>query len=312
MREVSAKVSGGAVCLCCDSNFLPIALFLADQIDRAVPDRDYDICICSAEPLRLPDGFADRRFRVVQIDPDPEYLSFAVGSVSHATYLRLWITDALADDYSRILYLDSDMFLEAGDPGELLGIDLGGRPIGAVRDMQQWRKPDKLVSEFAALGLGPLPYFNAGLMLIDTALYQSEKITERALALAQSNPGITHHLDQSLLNGVLRGGFAQISPVWNWQWVGSRPFLGNLVPLRIVHFVGHDKPWNDRKGTMPLRYRVQYERFLSRHFPDCPLWKPAMAPTTRKLAQMVYQSVRSYPALRRLIAQFPDPLRTIQ
>ena len=312
---MQATAGGGrrqAICLCCDETFLPVALFLACQIDDAAPGRGYDICLCSDTPLHLPAPFSDRGFRVVRLDPGAAYATLQAGRMALSTYLRLWLVDAVGDDYDRILYLDSDMFLLAGDPGDLFAVDLGGRAIGAVRDMQQWSDPSRLVSEFRVLGLGALPYFNAGLMLIDTAAFRAQDLRNRALALAEAHPGAVHHHDQSLLNGVLRGGFAELSPVWNWQWVGKRSLFTDWADVRIVHFVGHEKPWNDPASPLPSRYRQAYAAFLGRHFPGFALPQPTRPGRSAQAARLIKtlgQHALSYRAFRRLIRRFPDPGR---
>jgi len=308
--QAAAKREGRqAICLCCDDAFLPIALFLACQIDAAAPGRRYDICLCADTGLSLPAAFADRRFRLVRLKPGDDYASLQTGRMARSTYLRLWLVDALGNDYDRLLYLDSDMYLTSGDPGDLFRVALAGRAIGAVRDMQQWSNPTKLVSEFAALGLPALPYFNAGLMLIDPAAFRAQDLCGRALALAEAHPGAVHHHDQSLLNGVLRGDFAELSPVWNWQWVGKRPLFTNWADVRLVHFVGHEKPWNDLNDAIPAQYRQAYADFLGQHFPGSALMQSSRrrrASPVVRIAKSLGQHALSYVAFRRLLRRFPD------
>ncbi len=306
MQRVSRR---HAICLCCDAAYFPLALFLACQIDRAAPGRDYDICLCSDSALFLPPAFRDRGFRLVTLDPGEDYGALHNRNLARSTYLRLWLVTALGDDYGHILYIDSDMYLEAGDPGDLFQVDLEGRVLGAIRDMQQWSKPDRHVAEFAALGLPALPYFNAGLMLIDTERFRDENILVRTLDLARDQPEVLYHHDQSLLNGVLRGNFAELSPVWNWQWVGKRGLFSHWADVRLVHFVGHDKPWNDRTGTLAPRYRSHYAAFLGDHFPEAGLLQPTAQPGalhTARFVKTIGQHVLSYAAFRRMIARFPD------
>jgi hypothetical protein len=315
VRRVQAAVGSKrrqAICLCCDEAFLPVALFLACQIDKAVPGRDYDICLCSDVAISLPADFAARGFRLVRLTPPPASAALPSGRLAHSTYLRLWLADALGGDYDRLLYLDSDMFLLSGDPGDLFDVDLGGTPIGAVRDMQQWSDPLRHVGEFAALGLPALPYFNAGLMLIDTRLFLEHDLCGRALTLAQDHPQAVWHHDQSLLNGVLRGAFAELSPVWNWQWVGKRALFTDWAEVRLVHFVGHGKPWNEVSDRLPHRYRDAYVAFLNQHFPGCDLLRDSRSEGRGTLAGRIVtlgQHALSYRAFRRLIRRFPDPGR---
>ena len=53
-RETPRK----ALVYCADQTVLPFALFSAQNAALHAPDRDYDILICSLDPLDIPDGFA--------------------------------------------------------------------------------------------------------------------------------------------------------------------------------------------------------------------------------------------------------------
>ncbi len=47
-----------------------------------------------------------------------------------SVYLRLALPAAFAGQYRRLLYYDSDIFVQSGDLAALLGIDLGGNALG--------------------------------------------------------------------------------------------------------------------------------------------------------------------------------------
>ena len=257
-----------AVAFACDGNYLKYALFAAMQLAALAPERDFDICICSTEALAPPAGALEGlRFCQVRIDA-----SFAGLNLdrrrTEATYLRLALPEAFAAEYRRLLYLDSDVFLQGGDFSALLDLDLGPHAIAAVRDNSQWRTPGRRIDSFAKMGLPATPYFNAGVLLIDVAAYNSRAIRDNAFAFARAHPGKLIHMDQDMLNGAVMGAWAELSPVWNWQYTWASRLFEAMVGANVVHFIGRKKPWNHIEGELPLRFRHTYRDFLAAHFPD--------------------------------------------
>ncbi len=301
-----------AIALCCDAAFLPYAAFLADQIANEHPDRDFDILIASANPLVLPGALKDKGVRFLPLDPGPALEGLRIRHLPPSTYLRLWLADALADRYARVLYLDADMFLGGGDLGALLRADMKGRPLAAVRDMQQWLRPAKHIRDFRIAGLPAAPYFNGGLELFDTRFFRREDLLDRCLTFAAAKPeALTHH-DQSLLNCVLHGNWTELSPLWNWQWAGKRPIWGLTEPIRLAHHAGVTKPWSDPRGLCPPRYLMAMAPFLARHFPDAPRG-PISPPALRGggFLSAAAEHVLIAPRIRRYVDRFETPLHTI-
>ena len=300
-----------AVVLCCDRTFLPFAAHLANQIARQ--GGGFDICICSDETLALPESLAHLPVRMVHLPPDDAYLRLdSAGDLPRSTYLRLWAAERLSGEYRRLLYLDSDIWLEegAGLPA-LLALDLGGRPLAAVRDALQWRRPERLAGEFAALGWGPLPYFNAGVLLIDGPGWAGRGVLTAAIEFAAREPQAMTQRDQSQLNALFRGAWAELHPCWNWQWAATRPLWDSIAQVRLAHFGGTRKPWRDPDGLCPPRYRAGYSAFFDAHFPELRLPPPPSLPALRRrgeVAAMAAKVVRDLPAVNRYLDRFAGPL----
>ena len=301
-----------AVALACDAAFLPYAAFLTHQIAVAHPGRGFDICIASADDLALPPVLTQTGVRFVRLVPEG-LDRLRLRHLPPSTYLRLWLPEAMGDTYRRILYLDADMAFEGGDLGELLDIDMRGRPLAAVRDMQQWLRPAKHIRDFRAASLPAAPYFNGGLELFDTALFRGKEILPRSLAFADANPEALNHHDQSILNAVLHRDWTEISPLWNWQWAGKRPFWGLTESIRIAHYAGVTKPWSDPRGLCPPRYRLAMEPWLARHFPDWTAGRIA-PPALRHAGGFLWPALEHLligPRMRRYIDRFETPLTTL-
>lgn len=304
-----------AVAICCDKNYLPISCFLADQIANQTPHAPFDILICSAEALEIPNDLKAKGVKFLHLSAGPGLDQQKSSHLPVSTYLRLWLPDLLGDTYEKILYLDSDMVLEGGELAELFAINMQGRAVAAVRDMQQWLRPDKHIRDFRHAGLGPAPYFNGGLELFDTQKYRKEGLLNTCLRIATDHPAAIFHHDQSLLNIALHSNWTELSPVWNWQWSSKRPLFGLTVPLRISHFAGAVKPWSDSKGICPPRYMTALRPYLNRYFPNCGLLRGEIVPprnhNRRHFLTSTLEHLLISPRINAYQSRFENPLQSI-
>ena len=257
-----------AIVFCVDAAYLPFALHLAAQIHFHEPHRDYDFVLVSDTELNIPPSLDYLKVKTYPALRDKAYDNLQPLHLPRSTYLRLWAPLLLSQDYERILYLDSDMTAEGGGFSKLLRIDLKGNVLAAVRDVQQWYRPQRQVAEFRLAERPLRRYFNAGLMLIDVDQYSREDVLGRSLHIAKHHPQWMHHHDQSLLNLVLDGNWTELSPIWNWQWPLKYPLFGDWLDIRLNHFIGGDKPWNDINGHAPSRHYNSYKSFFEAHFPN--------------------------------------------
>ena len=76
--------------------------------------------------------------------------------------------------------------------------------------------------------------------------------------------------DQNLLNGTLRGDWAELSPVWNWQYTRSTMLFEAMEDAHVVHFINPKKPWSHVGGQLPPRFRAACRAFLAAHYPERP------------------------------------------
>ena len=265
--------SDKAIVFACDGNYAPFALFAAAQIDRLAPGRDFDICLCSMEPSVPVPSLAGTGVRHCRIDTGGVFRAMKLDARrTEASYLRLALPAAFAGAYRRLLYLDADVFIQGGDFSRLLDLDLGGAAVAAVRDNSQWRTPGRRPDSFRRLGLpASVPYFNSGVLLIDTAAFGAARVLERCLAFAAEHPPERIGLDQDLVNAVLRGDWAELSPVWNWQYTWASRLTEAMEGAHVVHFIGPKKPWRHDGGELPPRFRAAYRAFFATHFPDAPI-----------------------------------------
>ena len=300
-----------AVVMACDAGFQPFAMALAISIAAHHQDRDFDICLASQDAAALPPGLRDAGVRQLQLPVNP----FAGGPHEDrhgaAAWARLLLPDALAGEYDRLLYLDSDILCAGPGIGRLLRADLAGCWLGAVRDNQQWRSPRRHVSEFRAMGLPALPYFNSGVLLIDVAGWRAAEVTGQALRLFSGRGAVLTRHDQSALNLIAAGRWAEMSPVWNWQYTWATRFFADLAEPRLVHFIGPGKPWKERGRALPARFRAPYAA-LAGHWPDradLAAVDGAAAAWPDDLARILVKHAWSARRMGAYLARFDDPFR---
>ena len=189
--------------------------------------------------------------------------------VSFSAYSRLFLPDLVGDEFDRIVYLDGDT-LVVSSLMPLREMDLAGKPFAVGYDCI-CNKYKKLI------GLKPdAPYFNSGVLAIDTAEWRRRRCAERVFKYMER---VRHDLmfgDQDYFALVLADDAAILPPEYNFlthfQMFKSRDAVlrATGIPARawydeeqyaaaqrrpaIHHFLGHTlgRPWY-RESLNPLR-----------------------------------------------------------
>lgn len=300
-----------AIVLCCDQNYLPYALNAASQINALHPTREFDICVCYGErAVSIPNSLEHLDIRLCHFETGTLFDGLRLDKgKSHDVYLRLALPEVFAADYDRILYMDSDIFVQGGDFHALLQLEFDTHPIAAVRDNSQWRSPNRRPRQFKVLGLPSARYFNAGVILMDVARYNAQGLLQRCVDLGRAHADQMIRHDQNLYNAVLQGAWAEISPMWNWQFTWSSRLFASIYEPHVVHFIGSAKPWNDPLGQLSARYARDMRRFAERHFHDFQ-WpedpQPRLAPDSLKMRKTLLKHLTSGHRMARYMARFPN------
>lgn len=257
-----------AVYFCTDDRYMPYTLFLAHQIAAAHPARNFDLCLVTSGPLTAHPLHDDLNIRLCQIDVGALQNAALVGArIGFAAYLRVFMPQIWTADYDRLLYLDGDIFFQRGDIAALLGADLHGAPIGAVLDTKQWHKPHRPARDITALGLPSAPYFNSGVLLIDVAQFNADQVGSQITALIAARGHDLQWHDQTALNAVLGGNWAQMPVQWNYQYSHKTMLLAAQFDVCLFHFIGRRKPFYRAYGGFPAHFVQPYREFLAQHFP---------------------------------------------
>lgn len=297
-----------AVIVACDANYLPYAATPA--LAMAAAGHAHDVLIGGPEPVALPPVLTAAGIGHVAARDDALLDALPLDARrTLATYMELFLGNALRGHYRRILVIDADILYERGDPARLLSADMLGRAVAAVRDNRQWRTPNRKTHEFQKLGEPAHPYFNAGVVMIDTEAFATRDLPSRAADFARRHlAGLGR--DQALMNGILKGDWAEISPLWNWQFTSASAHLTSMADPCLIHFIGTRKPWLDgAKGVVPMRMRDAFGQVLARHFPDAPQVSQSSRrhwPEAGALRAALFRQWRAAGPMIRYLNRFPD------
>lgn len=153
--------------------------------------------------------------------------------INHMTFARYFIPQFVVED--KALYLDSDLIVTK-DLTELFELDLEDNYVAASKSC-------------FGLGIG----FNAGVLVINNALWKREKITDVLVETTNKEHQNVNEGDQSILNMVFKGRVHLLENTYNFQIgfdqgaaeQGHRYLFDILLsPLpAILHFISSDKPW---------------------------------------------------------------------
>src|SRR5579872_1858358 len=235
----------------------------------------------------------------------------AEGRFSRAVFRRLFLDRVLPADYELIVSIDSDVWVARPGLGRLAALDFGGAPFAAAYDMiflMDFAR-NTLAKQFradrAALGLAPTtPYFNAGVIAIDRGKWSAMALGERVVAALRRAPERYPFLEQSALNEIIAGGFAPLSPRYN--------FMGDFFLLDLeetfepiaLHFVNAPKPWQYELWRGERRFAENYRAwFAASPWPElaedggrlaaAPAHKPRLTPQRRAFAERLTAYLRT-------------------
>ena len=265
------------VAIAADAKQFPPALFLAEHLARTNPRADTTVMLFSDSFDDL--AAAQQRGTAVEL----RHLTMsaalpAAGRFTAAAYYRLALPRLSGVD-GKLLYLDTDVYPEGDVVWRLFDLDLEGAPLAAVRDYASVFRADR-IAQFRAMGFKDSRYFNSGVLLIDIETYARDKVETRALGMAAK----TADYDQNILNHLLAGRWAELSPACNMT-MPTHPALKRFRPA-ILHFAGAIKPWSGPPFDLdhPVRHELEafllgspWKGFLAKHFGFDQAWSGARA-----------------------------------
>lgn len=256
MQTLEKKIKKrGAFVVCSDEGWALQSAFVLQQALNSDPERLLDYyfaCDFDAQNAACKTLFDPCIVHLNLADALNNLDVTANHHVPRQTFLRFFAIDQLSDRYERICYADGDVYLSWGSWTDLFDLPFTDHAISAVLGRSIWynsprARYGKKYRAALSLQMGD-NYLNAGVLLVDSAKYQSAKITGQVLQFLKDNKELCAHGDQSALNAVLAGNWDELSPSWNWQVSPDNFALLQSFHPRVFHFTGEMKPWNDRYG----------------------------------------------------------------
>lgn len=187
-------------------------------------------------------------------------LSTHAPHLTRATYLRFYLPDLLPD-LDRVLYLDCDTAV-CGKLQPLWDVEMGNALAAVVEDEGA---EGAHLAEFKE-GRAQR-YFNAGVMLINLALWRAEQ-TSRELwtCLNAATTSELPYLDQDVLNRTLTGRVVYLDGQYNYQGVRGRVAeqAGTASSVVIAHYVSPLKPWHVHCEHEARYYYIRHMDLMDR------------------------------------------------
>ncbi len=166
--------------------------------------------------------------------------------------LRVLLPQYVPQEVKRLVYMDADMIcLRRLD--ELFELNLGRNAAAAVQEPNNEKK-------IVRLQLRGGRYFNAGLLVLDVALWRRQELTQRVSSYYQQHGEELLLLEQDALNAVLDGAFTELDKRYNFLIEVNNPLMcAYPADAAILHCVNAAKAWT--KGCMPQIYDL-YWRYV--------------------------------------------------
>lgn len=257
-----------------DGYAMPLAVSLFSALDTLKPGREVNVYIVDGgfsalnrqrieSVLRRPKV----KLRLEWLYPDPASVQTLPepmkDHISVATYYRLLAPYLIAD--AKVIYLDSDLIVTR-DLDELWQTNLKGHAVAASLNVGIPTRGQE-IPYWQEQGLQPdLPYFNAGVLLMNLEKWREHNLTEAVLENIRKYEGSYEFADQDGLNAVLQTDWVELHRRWNAQVSNDSFELTSLNPneVGIVHYTGAFKPWQWLAFGQRMPYYAKFFRALER------------------------------------------------
>ncbi|WP_416670707.1 glycosyltransferase family 8 protein [Egbenema bharatensis] len=179
-----------------------------------------------------------------------------------SSYYRLLLPEIIPAHVNKVIYLDSDVVVEA-DLAKLWEQDLGENYLLAAQNqvdgilLNSWHLNHSVESlDLKQYGITPEDkYLNSGVLVINLEQWRQDNIADQVLNLIANHPDFPFP-DQDGINIVLAGKWKELDPRWNQTHVvhsftspQETPYAPQLYfdlihhPF-IIHYTGRPKPWS--------------------------------------------------------------------
>ena len=227
-----------------------------------------------------------------------EQISRYKTDISYTVFLRYFVADFVKED--KALYLDCDLVVTKNLDG-LFATDLQNYPLAAIRD-------------FGGRAYFGREIFNAGVLLINNALWKQEHITQKLIDLTNEWHNNVDQADQSILNMLFENKWLELD-FDNNHIVIHKQFTDYQLPSdqdypAIIHYLSHRKPWKDLAAQTYRDVWWYYHGLewteLGQNYHLHPLQKSHIYPTKEPFACLIYTASHHIEQMETLIQSLPD------
>ena len=227
------------------------------SLSRFASERLFVWCLYSELSRQQRDRFSRHLYvrskvsRVVFIDmgwvgQSEELFPLRTPYLSRDSYSRLFAQFYLPEDLDRILWLDSDIIVK-GSLQDLYSAPLNNIPLIAFSNMGE---PGDNEINLGRLELSlSVPYFNAGVLLLNLKYLRTKTSLSSILELCRNNASRLRFEDQDVMNLLYHNSALVLDDQrFNCMVNAPRVFSSPDIVKKavIIHYAGREKPWLNR------------------------------------------------------------------
>lgn len=249
------------ICLACDDSYvLYCTTAIKSIIDNASKNSFLNFYLLNKSLTEKNKGIIEKiantknskiTFRQVKASdfadcPIPENSHFSI-----ETYFRLKIP-SLFPNIDKMLYIDCDT-ITLGDITELWNFDISDSLAAACQD----KNNVDYLKEF----VGNHPYFNAGILLINSKKWREHNIEAKCFEFVKNYTNKILWVDQDVLNVILAHNIKFFDADWNLQYNPTYDVVSYIYKdseIKLIHYITKNKPWNT---SVPAKYSKYYYKY---------------------------------------------------
>ena len=227
-----------------------------------------------------------------------EQISRYKTDISYTVFLRYFVADFVKED--KALYVDCDLVITK-NLDDLFATDLQDYPLAAIRD-------------FGGRVYFGREMFNAGVLLIHSALWKQENMTQKLIDLTNEWHDKVDQADQSILNMLFENKWLELDFDYN-HIVIHKQFTDYQIPEgqdypAIIHYLSHRKPWKDLAAQTYRDVWWYYHNLewteLGQNYHLHPLQKSHIYPIKEPFGCLIYTASDHIEQIETLIQSLPD------
>jgi lipopolysaccharide biosynthesis glycosyltransferase len=155
--------------------------------------------------------------------------------LSKAVYFRLFLSEILPVQLDKILFLDADLVV-TGSLKEMATYKFGDEAVLGQDDIEL----EGNILRLNAMGFPVSNYFNAGVLLVNLAVWRNQRLTQKFLKIADAYMEKLLWWDQDILNMALANNWKYFEKKYNALHLTKK---WDVMPT-IIHYAGPSKPWH--------------------------------------------------------------------